>query len=75
MLLLILLGTLLWVWTPHTLLIGRVPWSQLWVGALLTGTGTTLLSEGSRVVMPRFIASEVAEYGPLRPGVRPGGRG
>ncbi len=63
--LLILFGTLLWVWTPHTLLLGRVPWSQLWVGALLTGIGTTLLSEGSRVVMPRFIASEVAEYGPL----------
>lgn len=59
------IGLALWTWTAHTLLLGRVPWSMLWVGAALTSFGATVITEGSRVVMPRYIASNVAQFGPL----------
>jgi len=58
-------GLALWLWTAHTLLLGRVPWSMLWVGAVLTSVGATVITEASRVVMPRYIASNVAQFGPL----------
>ena len=58
-------GTVLWLWTARTLLLGAVPWSRLWPGALLTGVGSAVLSEGSRLVMPHYIAQSVDQYGPL----------
>lgn len=58
-------GFVLWFWTTHWLLSGRVPWSRLWVGAVLTAVGATVMTEASRLVMPRYIASNVAQYGPL----------
>ncbi len=59
------LGLLLWWWTSHTLLLGRVPYADLWTGALLTGVGTAVLTEASHLVMPDYVASNVAQYGPL----------
>lgn len=58
-------GTAVWLWTAHTLLVGRVAWSELWAGAVITGVATTILSEGSRLVMPRYISSNVAQFGPM----------
>ncbi len=58
-------GLALWTWTAHTLLLGRVRWSMLWVGGVLTAVGATVISEASRVVMPRYIASNVAQFGPM----------
>jgi membrane protein len=57
-------ATVLWTWTARTLLRGRVSWSELWVGGVLTGVGTTMLSEASRLVMPRYVASNVQQFGP-----------
>ena len=59
------IGTVLWLWTAHTLLLGTVPWRRLWPGAVLTGVVTAVLSEASRLVMPRYIAQDVDQYGPL----------
>jgi len=58
-------GTLLWLWTARMLLLGAVPWSRLWPGALLTGVASAVLSEGSRLVMPRYVAQSVDQYGPM----------
>jgi membrane protein len=59
----VVLGTAVWWWTAHVLLRGEVPWRSLWCGALLTGAGTTILVQGSLVVMPRYAASNIAQFG------------
>lgn len=59
------IGTILWLWTAHTLLLGVVPWGRLWPGAALTGVAVAVLSEASRLVMPRYVAQDVDQYGPL----------
>lgn len=65
LLLQIAVGTALWWWTAHTLLMGRVPWSSLWVGALLTATGLCLQVRLSRFVMPQYAAANVEQFGGL----------
>ncbi|MFE5687894.1 YhjD/YihY/BrkB family envelope integrity protein [Streptomyces sp. NPDC056512] len=58
-------STLLWWWTQHMLLGGRVPWLPLLPGALLTGMGVVVLAWASRFYMPVTLNRSVAEFGPL----------
>ncbi|MGI5402325.1 YhjD/YihY/BrkB family envelope integrity protein [Streptomyces sp. CA-135486] len=57
--------TLLWWWTQHLLLGGRVRWLPLLPGALLTAAALTALSAGARIYMPRALNRSMAEYGSL----------
>lgn len=56
-------AAVLWWWTLHVLLSGRVRWAALVLPALLTGTSVVLYSAGSSLVMPRYAASSAAQYG------------
>ncbi|WP_353943496.1 YhjD/YihY/BrkB family envelope integrity protein [Streptomyces sp. HUAS MG91] len=58
-------SVLLWWWTQHLLLGGRVPWLPLLPGALLTGVGVVSLSWASRLYMPRTLDRSLAEFGPF----------
>ncbi|WP_107092243.1 YhjD/YihY/BrkB family envelope integrity protein [Streptomyces sp. NRRL B-1140] len=60
-------GTLLWWWSQHLLLGGRIGWRSLLPGALLAATGTVLLSLAARVLMPTIMERSLAEFGPLGP--------
>ena len=55
----------LWWWTAHTLLFGRVPKGSLWLGALLTSAGISLMIQISHVVMPAYVESTVEQFGGL----------
>ncbi|GAA3784054.1 hypothetical protein GCM10022403_018430 [Streptomyces coacervatus] len=56
---------LLWWWTQHLLLVGRVGWLPLLPGALLTGFGVVLLSAVSGLWLPHSLRLSVERYGPL----------
>ncbi|MFH8387619.1 YhjD/YihY/BrkB family envelope integrity protein [Kitasatospora sp. NPDC018058] len=58
-------ATLLWWWTQHLLLGGRVPWLPLLPGAALTSAGLTALASGSQLYIPRSLNHSVAQFGPL----------
>ncbi|GAA3377285.1 hypothetical protein GCM10020367_52370 [Streptomyces sannanensis] len=58
-------AVLMWWWTQHLLLVGRIGWAPLVPGALLTGTGVVLCGYVSRLVMPRTLDRSLAEFGPL----------
>ncbi|MER6299284.1 YhjD/YihY/BrkB family envelope integrity protein [Kitasatospora sp. NPDC001539] len=58
-------ATLLWWWTQHLLLGGRVPWLPLLPGALLTGAALTALAWVSRLYVPRSLNRSVTQFGPL----------
>lgn len=60
-------ATLLWWWSQHLLLGGRIGWVSLLPGALLAGTGTVLLSGAARVLVPAAMERSLAEFGPLGP--------
>ncbi|GAA2231940.1 YhjD/YihY/BrkB family envelope integrity protein [Streptomyces indiaensis] len=60
-------GTLLWWWSQHLLLGGRIGWRSLLPGALLAATGTVLLSLAARVLMPSLMERSLHEFGPLGP--------
>ncbi|MEU4497082.1 YhjD/YihY/BrkB family envelope integrity protein [Streptomyces sp. NPDC023998] len=57
--------TLLWWWTQHLLLGGRVRWLPLLPGAFLTAAALTALSVSARIYMPRALNRSMAEYGSL----------
>jgi membrane protein len=61
----VLVNTLIWWWTAHLLLGGRVPWRDLLPGALLVSVLLVLLSTLSRLFMPRYAALNLDQYGPL----------
>ncbi|MGW7202784.1 ribonuclease BN [Streptomyces sp. NPDC054837] len=63
----LLSATLLWWWSQHFLLGGRIGWWSLLPGALLAGTGTVLLSRGARVLVPTAMERSLDEFGPLGP--------
>lgn len=63
----LLSAVLLWWWTQHLLLSGRVTWRHLLPGAVLAGVGTVLLGYLSRLVMPVAMARSLADFGPLGP--------
>jgi membrane protein len=64
LLLQLVVSTLVWWWTAHTLLQGRVGWRQLWCGALLTAVTTSALAQASHVFMPPYAARNLAQFGP-----------
>ncbi|GAA1271639.1 hypothetical protein GCM10009665_69770 [Kitasatospora nipponensis] len=57
-------GTLLWWWTQHLLLGGRVRWLPLLPGALLCGAAMTGVGVASQVYLPHAMARSVAQFGP-----------
>ncbi|MFE5757558.1 ribonuclease BN [Streptomyces massasporeus] len=63
----VLSATLLWWWSQHLLLGGRIGWRSLLPGALLAGAGTVLLSLAARVLMPTAMERSLDEFGPLGP--------
>ncbi|MDC0770561.1 YihY/virulence factor BrkB family protein [Streptomyces sp. HD] len=56
---------LMWWWTQHLLLAGRVGWRPLLPGALLTGSGVVVFSVLSGLWLPRSLRLSVERYGPL----------
>ncbi|MET9571184.1 YhjD/YihY/BrkB family envelope integrity protein [Streptomyces virginiae] len=61
----LLSGTLLWWWTQHLLLGGRVAWLPLLPGAVLVAVGESVLSWGSRFYMPRAMNHSLQQFGGL----------
>ncbi|MEU5685111.1 ribonuclease BN [Streptomyces venezuelae] len=58
-------AVLMWWWTQHLLLAGRVPWRPLLPGALLAGTGVVVFSQVAAVWLPGALQRSVERYGPL----------
>ncbi|GAA2294212.1 hypothetical protein GCM10010234_39730 [Streptomyces hawaiiensis] len=63
----LLSATLLWWWSQHLLLGGRIGWRSLLPGAVLAGAGTVLLSLAARVLVPTAMERSLDEFGPLGP--------
>jgi membrane protein len=63
----VLSATLLWWWSQHLLLSGRIGWLSLLPGALLAGTGTVLLSRAAHVLAPTAMERSLDDFGPLGP--------
>lgn len=61
----LVVNTLLWWWTAHLLLDGRVAWRDLLPGAAATALLLLLLTTVSRTLMPQFTRSNLEQYGPL----------
>ncbi|MCQ4206017.1 YhjD/YihY/BrkB family envelope integrity protein [Streptomyces longispororuber] len=60
-------AVLLWWWTQHLLLVGRVRWLPLLPGAVLTGVGGVVFSAVSGLWLPRTLRMSVERYGALGP--------
>ncbi|GGL88060.1 hypothetical protein GCM10010129_34860 [Streptomyces fumigatiscleroticus] len=58
-------SVLLWWWTQHLLLAGRVGWLPLLPGAVLTGVGVVGFSAVSALWLPHSLRLSVERYGPL----------
>ena len=58
-------NVLLWWWTAHLLLQGRVSWRTLFPGAVVSAVLVVLLSLSSRVFMPRYARVNLEQFGPL----------
>lgn len=58
-------NVLLWWWTAHLLLQGRVSWRALFPGAVVSAVLVVLLSLTSRVFMPRYARVNLEQFGPL----------
>ncbi|KOU77803.1 ribonuclease BN [Streptomyces sp. MMG1533] len=63
----VLSATLLWWWSQHLLLGGRIGWRNLLPGALLAGTGTVVLSWAAGLFAPTVMERSLQEFGPLGP--------
>jgi membrane protein len=61
----VIAGTALWWWSAHVLLQARQPWLDLLPGAALTSVGLAVLTRGSEVVMPPYVAANVEQFGVL----------
>ncbi|MFE0101480.1 YhjD/YihY/BrkB family envelope integrity protein [Streptomyces sp. NPDC059009] len=58
-------AVLMWWWTQHLLLAGRVRWLPLLPGAVLTGAGVVLFCGVSGLWLPRALRLSVERYGAL----------
>lgn len=58
-------AVLMWWWTQHLLLAGRVCWRPLLPGAALTGAGIVAYTATSGLWLPRSLRHSVERYGPL----------
>ncbi|WP_306335165.1 YhjD/YihY/BrkB family envelope integrity protein [Streptomyces sp. KL118A] len=58
-------AVLMWWWTQHLLLAGRVPWRPLLPGALLAGAGAVGFSQVAALWLPVALQRSVERYGPL----------
>ncbi|MGW3071912.1 MULTISPECIES: YhjD/YihY/BrkB family envelope integrity protein [unclassified Kitasatospora] len=58
-------ATLLWWWTQHLLLGGRIPWPPLLPGAVLTAAALTVLAWASRLYVPHSLNRSITQFGPL----------
>ncbi|MFF1302189.1 YhjD/YihY/BrkB family envelope integrity protein [Streptomyces sp. NPDC058307] len=63
----LLSATLLWWWSQHLLLGGRIGWRNLLPGAVLAGTGTVALSWAAGLFVPAAMERSLREFGPLGP--------
>jgi membrane protein len=54
-----------WWWSARMLVMARVPWSELLLGAVLTGLGLVLLSHFSSLFMPAYVSANVDQFGGL----------
>jgi membrane protein len=57
--------TLIWWWTAHLLLGGRVSWPRLLPGGVATGVLLVALSRLSHAFMPAFVEANLEQFGPL----------
>jgi membrane protein len=57
--------TLIWWWTAHLLLGGRVSWLRLLPGGVATGALLVVLSHLSHVFMPTFVRANLEQFGSL----------
>jgi membrane protein len=60
-----LTSSLLWWWSAYVLLLGRVRWSHLLPGAVVTGIALTVYSVASGVVMPTYARTSAQQLGSL----------
>ncbi|MFJ8822553.1 YhjD/YihY/BrkB family envelope integrity protein [Streptomyces sp. NPDC102467] len=58
-------AVLMWWWTQHLLLAGRVPWLSLLPGAVLTGGGVVAYCAASGLWLPRTLRMSTERYGAL----------
>jgi membrane protein len=58
-------ATLVWWWTAHMLLVGRVRWAVTAPAAVLTGVTTAIYSLTSDLWMPRYVVGSIAQFGAL----------
>jgi len=60
-------SVLLWWWSQHLLLSGRISWSSLLPGAVLAGVGTITLSWAGHLLLSNAMQRSLDEFGPLGP--------
>lgn len=61
----LIISVLLWWWTQHVLLAGRIAWPPLLPGSVLTGVGLVALAAVAKVYVPHSLDRSVAQFGPL----------
>ncbi|GAA2153594.1 hypothetical protein GCM10009760_51490 [Kitasatospora kazusensis] len=61
----LLSGTLMWWWTQHMLLGGRLAWLPLLPGALLTAVSLVTLAWVSKVYVPHALNRSITQFGPF----------
>jgi membrane protein len=58
-------SVLMWWWTQHILLAGRMPWLPLLPGAVLTGVAMIALAAAAKLYVPHSLNRSISHFGPL----------
>ena len=58
-------AVLMWWWTQHILLAGRMPWLPLLPGAVLTGAAMVALAGAAKIYVPHSLERSISQFGPL----------